>query len=178
MSPQASGYSWDCQMNGRNWTTQKLLWTRDLRWPARLARQENPPAGYSKSSSSKAAADESTGGVAPSHPPTPSCQDSLFSEWATLRMLSRGERCMGKGASRRARVWRVRKAAFSAACQTKGGSGAYTTGCPITRSNQGAIRSSFRGARFRRASMWNPLSLPTIPIMAEASSPSGSSSCV
>ncbi len=49
------------------------------------------------------------------HPPTPSCQDSLFSEWATLRMLSRGERSMGKGASRRARVGRVRRAAFSAA---------------------------------------------------------------
>jgi hypothetical protein len=24
-----------------------------------------------------------------SHPPTPSCQDSLFSKWASLRMLSR-----------------------------------------------------------------------------------------
>ena len=34
-----------------------------------------------------------------SHPPAPSCQDSLFSMWATLRMLSRRERRMGNGAS-------------------------------------------------------------------------------
>jgi len=51
-----------------------------------------------------------------SHPPTPRCQDSVFSEWATLRMLSRGERSMGKGGSRRAGVGRVRRADFSASC--------------------------------------------------------------
>ncbi len=32
-------------------------------------------------------------------PAHPSCQDSLFSESATLRMLSRGERCLVKGTS-------------------------------------------------------------------------------
>jgi len=67
-----------------------------------------------------------------SHPPTPSCQDSLFSEWATLRMISRRERCMGKGASLgkeavsadsgwvgevATRVRRVRRVTFSASCQ-------------------------------------------------------------
>ena len=40
----------------------------------------------------KAAAEESAGGVSFSHPPIPSCQDTSFPKWATLRMLSRRER--------------------------------------------------------------------------------------
>ena len=43
------------------------------------------------------------------HPPTPSCQDSLFSEWGTLKVLMRRERRVGNGASRRAWVGWVRK---------------------------------------------------------------------
>ena len=47
------------------------------------------------------------------HPPIPSCQDSSFPKWATLRMLSRRERRLVQGASRRARVGRVRREDFS-----------------------------------------------------------------
>ena len=54
-----------------------------------------------------------------SHPPTPSCQDSSFSEWGTLRISMSRERCLGKGASWRAGVGRVRRATFSASCSHK-----------------------------------------------------------
>jgi hypothetical protein len=45
-----------------------------------------------------------------SHPPTPSCQDRLFSEWGTLRIISTRERSLGQGASQSAGVGRVRNA--------------------------------------------------------------------
>src|SRR6478672_7358147 len=74
--------------------------------------------------------------------------------------------------------WAGEKRGFLTFSQTKAGSGAYTTGCPIRRSNHPAINSSFNGALFNRASIAKPAREPTIPIMADASSPSGSNSCV
>jgi hypothetical protein len=53
-----------------------------------------------------------TGGVPLPHPPTPSCQDSSFPEWGTLRISMSRERSMGKGASQRAGVGRVIRTAF------------------------------------------------------------------
>jgi hypothetical protein len=53
-----------------------------------LTVRDSNSGGMLKTTVSKTAADESTGGVTLLTRPPPSCQDSLFSTWATLRMLS------------------------------------------------------------------------------------------
>jgi len=57
-----------------------------------------------------------TGGVPFLTRPSPSCQDSSFPEWGTLRISMNRERCTGRGASRCAGAGRVRRATFSASC--------------------------------------------------------------
>ncbi len=61
-----------------------------------------------------------TGGVIVSTLPSPSCQDSSFLVWGTLRISMSRERRMGKDASRRVWVGRVRRVTVSAFCLSRG----------------------------------------------------------
>jgi hypothetical protein len=77
--------------------------------------QKSSPAGCAKSHSTRPQASQNRRRSV-FHPPAPSCQDSLFSEWGTLRILTNRKRRVGKGASRRDWAGRVRKEAFSVSC--------------------------------------------------------------
>ena len=80
--------------------------------------------------------------VQTSHPPTPSLQDSLFSEWATLRILSRGASGRLKTITFLTRPTLARR---DAPCPIQGRRGEITGGVPSEmRDLHGAIREHSR----------------------------------